>query len=283
MKLYIKKFFKIDPLKSYIELPLFQITLTTAILLALITTVLIISNSDLQWKFDYVGFNSFVEIFRVPLSVMAIAITIIAILATMHRSAQTREQIIITNTQNVFSNYYKHIEEFEKYLNSAIKSKNLIFENLRLAHKCLFPNSFQGNYNVDKGYLGIIEKEYAQIKNLLNNFNCDRKETVHNLLFGIYEGIDNCFSYLYIRIRRDGTRRFENGKLFVVPSDNIVNIINDIKNTSLILIHILAFDREVKIPKSIKQVSSLIISQVPEWNFDSKQKFENFILFNEQQ
>ncbi|MCJ7647959.1 MAG: hypothetical protein MUP85_05055, partial [Candidatus Lokiarchaeota archaeon] len=157
----------------------------------------------------------------------------------------------------------------------------LLFENLQLAHKCLFPYSFQGNYNVDKIYLDIIKNEFSRIKNLLNKFNQDRKETVFNLLFEIYKGIDNCFSFLHIKISRSGSRQFEDGKKIVVPSNNIKDIINEIKNSSFILIHILAFDREVIIPGSLQQVANLNISVVPEWNYTSKEKFENFILFND--
>jgi hypothetical protein len=277
----IKDLFKVDPLKSFTELPGFRLTILISILVSGVFTLLIIFNSDIVWKLDYVGFNSFVEIFKVPLSILAIAITVIAILATMHRSAQTKEQILSANKQNAFSNYYKHIEEFEKYMNTAIKSKTLIFENLRLAHKCLFPNAFQGNYNVDNSYLEFIEKEFEQIKNLLNNFNHDREETVHNLLFKIYNGIDQCFSYLYIRIKRSGSQQMEDERRIVVPSDNIKIIINDIKDSSSILINILSFDREVVVPNSLQQVANLIMSKIPEWKYSSRQKFENFILFKE--
>lgn len=277
----IRNLLKLDPLKSFTELPAFKFSIILSLLFSTMSALLIIFNSDIDWRIDYLGLNTFVEIFRVPLSILAIAITIVAILATMHRSAQTKEQILNANKQNVFSNYYKHIEEFEKHMNSTIKNKKLIFENLRLAHKFLFPNADKGNYNVSKIYLEIIEKEFARIMGLLNYFNEDRKETVHNLLLGIYAEMDKCFSYLFIRIGRSGIRQFEDGKLIIVPSNNIIEIVNDIRNTSLILINILSFDSEVIIPHSLEQVSNLIISQVPKWSFDSKQKFENFILFKE--
>lgn len=275
----VKTLFRLDPLKSFTELFVFKFTIVFSILISTLSTSLIILNTEVAWQFDYLGFNTFVEIFRFPLSVLAIAITIIAILATMHRSVQTKEQILNSNKQNVFSNYYKHIEEFEKYMNSVIKDKTLMFENLRATHKMLFPVAEKGNYNISNYYLEIIETEFSQIVSLLDNFNNNRDETVHNLLFLIYQKIDMCFSYLFIKVGRSGIRQFEDGKLIVVPSNNIINIIDEIKKTALTLTNIISFDSEVMIPTSLIKVVNLSIEKVPQWKFDSKQKFENFIRF----
>lgn len=259
-----KTLFKLDPLKSFTELLAFKFTIGLSILFSTTSTLLILFNTDIAWRVDYLGFNTFVEIFRFPLSVLAIAITIIAILATMHRSVQTKEQILNSNKQNVFSNYYKHIEEFEKYMNSTMKSKTLVLENSRTTHKILFPGAEKGNYSISETYLEIIETEFAQIVDLLNSFNNNRKETVHNILFRTYEKIDRCFSYLSMRIGRSGIRQFEDDKLIIVPSNNIIEIVNDIKNTSLILSNIISFDNEVIISPSLEKVAKLIIDKVPE-------------------
>ena len=276
----IKQMFKIDPLKSFTQLPLFWIILTLSLLLSSSITYIIIRKSNLIWNWDYIGFNFLIEIFKVPFSIMAIALTIVAILATMHRSAQTKEQILNSNKQNAFSNYYKHIEEFEKYMNTTIKSNSLNFGNLRFTHRMLFPNSFQGIYNVDGSYLELVEDEYSKIKDLLQKFNQDREETVLKLLIQINKSIDYCFAMLDIKVSRSGTQYFEEGEKLVVPSYNIFEIIKQIKEISFILGQILSFDHEVSLPISLLKVYNLSTSDPPKWDLNSKYKFENFIHFN---
>lgn len=277
----LNKFFKIDPLKSFTELPLFRITFFTAILIALTSTVLIISNSDLQWNFDYVGFNSFVEIFRLPLSILAIAITIVAILATMHRSAQTREQIIITNTQNVFSNYYKHIEEFEKYFNSIISQSPVDSENLRLTYNHLFPNSFDGNYSINEKYLVVVEEEYSKCKKLLIKFNQDDNDSIHKLIYEIRSRIDFVFSLLHLEIRLGGRRLNVDGKMIIVP-EHMKDYLSDIKRMSTILVRILSFDHLATIPNSLIQLTNLNLTVVPDLNIITQNKFAKFNVFEEE-
>jgi hypothetical protein len=281
MKLQISKFYKIDPLKSYTELPLFRITLTTAILLALITTVLIILNSDLQWRVDYVGLNSFVEIFRVPLSIMAIAITIIAILATMHRSAQTREQIIITNTQNVFSNYYKHIEEFEKYFSPIVTISPVTCKNIRLTYEKLFPNSFDGNYSINKSIIKVVEYEYSECIKILKKLNQDESNSIHKLIYDILERIDSVFSILNLSIRLGGKRLNVNGKMIVVP-EQMKDYLTELRRISLILVQILSFDHYVLIPISLIEFIDLNLSVVPELNIFTQNKFQKFNVFEKE-
>ena len=41
-----------------------------------------------------------------------------ALLAANHRSEQTKAQISSNAQQNLFANFYKHIEEFEKYIDT---------------------------------------------------------------------------------------------------------------------------------------------------------------------
>lgn len=62
-----------------------------------------------------VCYKSFIEAFELPIGVFAVAIPLTALAAAAHRSSQTKRQIELQNSQNVFSNYYKHLEEFVKF------------------------------------------------------------------------------------------------------------------------------------------------------------------------
>jgi hypothetical protein len=275
----IKNLFKIDPLKSFTELPAFRITIILSISLATIFTILIIFNSDIVWRFDYVGFNSFVEIFRVPLSILAIAVTVIAILATMHRSAQTKEQILSTNRQNIFSNYYKHIEEFEKYYKTITGNGPVYSYNLRLSYERLFPNASIGDYSINSKFILMVQNIYLDCIDLLNEFNKDNDYSLHKLIYQIRLKIDYVFSLLEMRIELGGKRLNVDGNIIVVP-EKLKDYLADIRRVSVILSRLISFDNSASIPNSLIQLSNLNLSEVPEcsilMNSNKVNKFNPF-------
>ncbi|HCH2826085.1 TPA: hypothetical protein NKS99_000652 [Vibrio parahaemolyticus] len=146
-----------DPNKSFIALPIVWWFVCIIVLIAFLLTLVIAINTPLSKDFSADGFNYFLSAFRFPLGVLALIIPIVALLAANHRSEQTKEQIRVTNLQNVFSNHYKHIEEFKKYVEGlGIESMNDL--RIRKLHKKMFPNSFQGVHLIDGG----VAKDFAQ-------------------------------------------------------------------------------------------------------------------------
>ncbi|EJG1583068.1 hypothetical protein CIF45_RS22770, partial [Vibrio parahaemolyticus] len=104
-----------NPHKSFISLPALWGVVVALSLFSLVLAFIIVANSELDVDLSFTGFNNFLTVFRVPLGILALIIPIVALLAANHRSEQTKEQIRVTNQQNNFANYYKHIEEYEKY------------------------------------------------------------------------------------------------------------------------------------------------------------------------
>ncbi|WP_419243569.1 hypothetical protein ACN08P_19880 [Photobacterium leiognathi subsp. mandapamensis] len=149
----IKKHFEFSPNKSLIQLRVLWIVVGIISLISTICFILIYKNSNIITDITYHGFNMFIVIYRVPLSILALIIPIIALLAANHRSEQTREQIRLANDQNNFSNYYKHIEEFEKY-SSKISTENKIeFKSTRKLYKKLFPNARNGDFKIKYSFM----------------------------------------------------------------------------------------------------------------------------------
>ncbi|MCE9680607.1 hypothetical protein LZP69_15755 [Shewanella sp. AS1] len=141
-----------NPNKSFLSLPIVWFTVSTFLLLSCVSTAFIIYKSNLELDLSYNGFNSFISIFKFPLGISALIIPIIALLAANHRSEQTKEQIRVTNAQNVFSNYYKHIEEFTKYLSERVDT-NI---DLRYAHSKFYPRASEGDYEIDPKLIDML-------------------------------------------------------------------------------------------------------------------------------
>jgi hypothetical protein len=86
---------------------------------SIILAIYIALSSNLEWNLGFEGINKAVEIFKVPLAMLALLIPCVAVLATNHRSEQNKAAMRLAKEQNEFANHYKHIEEFEKHCKSV--------------------------------------------------------------------------------------------------------------------------------------------------------------------
>ena len=105
-----------DPETPLLGLPVVRLSFLIIVGSATLLSVILVLDGDLKPQWDYHGFNHFLEVFRVPLAVIALLVPVIALYGANHRSEQTRKQIQVSQSQNNFANHFKHIEEFEKYL-----------------------------------------------------------------------------------------------------------------------------------------------------------------------
>jgi hypothetical protein len=77
----------------------------------------------------------------------------------------------LTRSQNNFANYYKHLEEFSKYIDSIVgqASTATTFANYRPLHSHIFPLAHKSDYSVSK-----LTEQY--IDEFLDNFIAITKE-----------------------------------------------------------------------------------------------------------
>jgi hypothetical protein len=146
---------------------------------------------------SFEGVNNLMVIFKVPLAILALIIPIVAIIASNHRSVQTAKQIDLVHAQNIFSNYFKHKEEFELYLAKFGDHKEALFKDACYLHRLLYPNALKGDFSVNQDVIDEIKEDVKDFKDL-----CRQLENVDDL-FGanlgeIYELIESICSYCEI-------------------------------------------------------------------------------------
>ncbi|PTP02661.1 hypothetical protein CWN85_08705 [Vibrio splendidus] len=170
--LFIKKhdLMGFDPKKSFFKLRIVWLSFGTLVLIAVFCGILIVVNSDLTRDLSYNGFNFFLSAFRFPLGILAMIIPIVAVLAANHRSEQTKEQIRVTNIQNTFSNHYKHIEEFKKYV-EELALEPMDDMRIRRMHKKIFPLSHKGSHAIDSKLIHDFGTECQNIEKYLKHIN----------------------------------------------------------------------------------------------------------------
>lgn len=156
-----------DPETSFLDLWIVRITIVVLLAISIGLGVFIGKSSNLAYKYDYTGFNNLLEIYKVPLGLLALIIPVVALLAANHRSEQTKKQIEVTNSQNCFSNYYKHLEEFEKYYKlSESKFPYLKEYDSRHIHSLMFPDSMKGIYTLSSTFEDLFKIIYIYIYQL---------------------------------------------------------------------------------------------------------------------
>ncbi len=184
LKKYNGGFNFFDPHKSFFSLLIVRFSLILFISVFVASLFFVLKTSEIAYHGGYEGLNKALVIFKVPLGVLAISIPVIGILAAFHRSEQTREQIRVSINQNNFVNYYKHIEEFDKYIKSY-PATNIEFININALHSQFFPAARFGDYDLDKKVFFDIDKCFDNILKSLGNFNNEDRETQYNALYDI--------------------------------------------------------------------------------------------------
>lgn len=131
-----------DPGKSFFELVPVRVVGGSIILLAAVLFVWIIfySNNELRINLSYEGLNHIFTAFKLPIAILALLIPFGALFAANHRSEQSRYAAELAESQNRFSNYYKHVDEFTKYLENYQHTKESLIKlkNPRSIHYIIY-------------------------------------------------------------------------------------------------------------------------------------------------
>ena len=80
------------------------------------TFTIFINQPTIKLQFDKNGYENFYAIYSFPIKMAVATFAIMATWLTLRRMIQTERQLEIISDNNRFNNYYKHIEEFLKYM-----------------------------------------------------------------------------------------------------------------------------------------------------------------------
>lgn len=191
IKKFIKSLFCFDPHESFFNLFVVRFFFFFGFSLSILSALIIIFNSDLTTDWSYVGFNSAVSIFKVPLGIIASLIPIIAVLAANHRSEQTREQIKIGLQQNIFTNYYKHLEEFIKHCDRLDLDHGYNVTNKYKLHHSIFYKVKNGDNEISPVYHKLTEIYCKNILELLRKLKVRKRECQSYVFRELNENIDS--------------------------------------------------------------------------------------------
>lgn len=267
-----------DPHKSFLSLPVLWWTVGVIFLVAVICSATIVSCSDLSADFSYRGFNGFVDVFRVPLAILALIIPVVAMLSSNHRSEQTKEQMRLAQAQNNFANHYKHVEEFVKYC-ELCKTERLKTQDPRQLYQLIFPKSHGGDFHVDAKFIASIDGVvYKFLKEPDFSFCSD--VDWRKVLFNWNMAKKSLLKDLFISDRGggEGGSVLWDGFSIHVLNQDIRFFIDDIFSVLRFVDQILKFDFEYISTPVLGRIAVLWRDEIPSVNIASIGNFRSFDL-----
>lgn len=261
------KWYQFDPLKSFLALPILWVVIAVFVGFAGLAFVVINHYSSLEFGFDYVGFNQFLSFFKVPLGILALIIPVVALLAANHRSEQTKAQIESTRQQNTFSNFYKHIEEFEKYVEAHIDKSTTTFNSMRGSHRVIFPNAISGDYSVGNNLLNTINGFMNDLVNLVGYFHGGHPKKEIDTIYQIQKTLEEIDQLIGINSTVSGVEIDSEGSKITIPKKSAAMFFSQLRNRVAIVNTILSFDHEYNPSKPTLKLTTLDLGKVPSHNF----------------
>ncbi len=246
-----------NPNTSFIKLPIIWWTVLILIAVSFLVGLIIKFHSSHYLCGSASCFNFFLAEYKMPLGILALIIPIVALYAAAHRSAQTTEQIRITNSQNLFSNYYKHIEEFEKYIEIMVIGDLVRVFDIRRLHRALYPNAKSGDYSTDQNIAALVFSEVRNVIQMIERLG-DKELTKESLVAISYRFklIESQLSG--VTFERDYTKDGINGG---VGLRNFFHLLVD----RILVIHtVLSFDLGLEFSPDFDLVESYTVDKLPD-------------------
>ena len=200
MNNYFKSLFKEQPEERFFSLKLTKAVLLSFGFMFVITfTISLFDAVTLKFKPTSEGVNYLVfELFKAPVAVAGFALPLLGLIGLNHRSEQTKKQIEEARVQNDFANYYKHKEEFLKYVETIKTDKCLVTANMMRSHNTLFPKSRRRDFNVSQKQIQRVDRFINSfVKSVPLLFDQDKHESALSNLNKVKGMVTEGFNFSY--------------------------------------------------------------------------------------
>ncbi|OIN25834.1 hypothetical protein [Vibrio barjaei] len=151
-----------------------------------------------SFNFQKEGWETFLNWYDIPSKIFAAYLAVIGLVSLNHRSEQTknqidvslqqviamREQMELSKAQDRFTNHFRHLEEFEKYVSRLSEGNR--YRDIRVVHSKLFPNQINnGCFTIDKDILRSFAKSLQDVFDKTEE-SITREEEINILLASKY-------------------------------------------------------------------------------------------------
>jgi hypothetical protein len=256
-----------DPHTAFLDLRIVRLTIGILLGTVLISSVTIVIHDHLALDLTSTGFNTAASIFKVPLGALTFAIPALALLAANHRSEQTKRQMSLTLTQiertdrqiqiaqgqNNFSNYFKHLEEFNKRFKFDDDSTEMGVTNTHKLHAWLYPGARDGDLSVSTD---VVREFQGNVESFLDACLRFREPTgwATNMHF-VYSNMNELAEKFYLGFTSiTGTMVQHNGSSFTLIGGKVALALEHYLSVFRYIDEILSFDPTYRSGPSVCRV-----------------------------
>jgi len=270
-----------EAVQSLWKLKFFKWALWGPIGFAIFVALYIISTSSLEGALGFQGLNNFIVIFKVPIGIAAISFPLVALVTANHRSIQSKKQIensqsqiIEAEQQNRFSNYFKHLEEFEKHLTpfKEVDETKLHIHSIRVLHGSLFHTFKNFDYDFSTGlkskFFDTSNEIYRELYQIRNNRFYLTEEKLINLMEKV-NWLNKMFHLNKYGDYEVGTHKMVNEVSYYFPK-TYKGLFSLIKNRMLVIGQILEFSYTERLPDYLKAIQEVELN----WTDESTIEFD---------
>ena len=265
-----------DPDKGFHELLIVRVALATVLIVCVFLIVIIAITADTNLQINSIGLSNAASLFRVPVGAFTLSLPFFALLAASHRSEQTKQQMKLTRTQiartdrqiglssdqNNFSNYYKHIEEFEKFCDSHLKDLAVTVTSHRKLHAAIYPRARDGELIFDSEFRRNFDTSVDVFISACDNFATgDRREFAAQFIGHHHDRLLTL--YHLSRGSQSGSTWNADGEPFFVFGDSMKAFILHHINLFGALDEILKFDGKYATAEPLLQLRAISIDKIP--------------------
>lgn len=108
-----------------------------------------LSEPSMKLCFTSTCYSHFVSIFKIPITLSALSFPLAGIVAAYHRSIETSKQIAIAESNNTFSNYMKHRDDFISHIEHLEEIEEHLgrINDLRVLYRIIYPQNSYTQFN----------------------------------------------------------------------------------------------------------------------------------------
>lgn len=281
-----------DPHTAFLDLKIVRRTIIGIVSLMALAVVCIWLNDRLIFDLSSNGLNSATTLFKVPIGIGTLSIPALALLAANHRSEQTKQQMALTldqikrtdlqiniaQGQNVFSNYFKHFEEFKKRYEKKEGNPDAPYiKDFHNAHRSIFPKARRGDLSVGQAFLNYFTERTQMFLRLCKGYESFEKweSTALSITLLIFE----LKRHFHVERRAVGSEVIGNGFHFNLPGGSVVSSLIYYQELFVYMDEILSFDPDYVSPPEVKRFLEIDLEtlRVPNYNNSMHQPFDTEI------
>ncbi len=275
MKKYFESLFEEQPEERFFSLKLTKLVIWSFGLVFIITfTISLCDAVTLEFKPTSEGVNYLVfELFKAPVAVAGFALPILGLIGLNHRSEQTKKQIstadrqiLINQNQNLFSNYFKHVEEFKKHIESMEETRLRVTSISHLHDRIFVGAKDIGDYNIRSPALDELLRNLKETVSFIEHANnlseiinfAEEKEHLFSSIPSVF-----CIEKITNKVMVGSANTFKEYVPIVInPSKGVVGYYNEIEFLVSYLCRILDFKGDSDLPVELRSTASKIHSKL---------------------